>query len=64
MCDHLFVEIEDGCTIRGEHFHLYRCTYCRLYDLSLEKAASDEIDAAEYKMELWKDLNRPTPYKG
>ena len=43
-CNHKFVEIEEGTTIKGEHFHLYQCTACGLFDIGVEKPeeAGDE----------------------
>ena len=37
-CDHKFIEIEQGTTIKGEHFHLYKCLNCGLFDIGLEVA--------------------------
>lgn len=36
MCEHQFVLLEEGTTIKGEHIHLYRCVYCGLFDYSIE----------------------------
>jgi hypothetical protein len=48
MCEHNFVNLVEGTTIRGEHLHVYQCTSCDAFDYSVEAWEKDNEGPDNY----------------
>jgi len=35
-CNHEFINLIDGCTIRGSHLHVYKCVLCDYLEYGIE----------------------------